>query len=175
MPGVLKGVVAMNTGFNAPKEQRDISRIHALVKTPIVGELLAEQLNPGMEGLRRVQGDPDSITAEVMELYGRPIAEDGNAKARLAMMRMVPDGPDHPSAAAQRQVESYVETLNVPVEIVWGTKDPILGPGLEPMKANFPNAPVTETAAGHFLQEEVPAEIAAALLRVVDQIQPSRR
>ena len=171
MPGVLKGVVAMNTGFNAPKEQRDISRIHALVKTPIVGELLAEQLNPGMEGLRSLQGDPNSITAEVMELYGRPIAEDGNAKARLAMMRMVPDGPDHPSAAAQRQVESYVETLNVPVEIVWGTKDPILGPGLEPMKANFPNAPVTETAAGHFLQEEVPDVIARAVLDVVAEAQ----
>jgi haloalkane dehalogenase len=45
------------------------------------------------------------------------------------------------------------------------------------MKENFPDAPVTETAGGHFLQEEVPVEIAAALLRVMDQIQlsPFRR
>ena len=34
------------------------------------------------------------------------------------------------------------------------------------MKANFPDAPVTETAAGHFLQEEVPQEIAEAIQRV---------
>ena len=133
--------------------------------------LLAEQLNPGMKGLRSVQGDPNSITAEVMELYGRPIAEGGNAKARLAMMRMVPDGPDHPSSATQRQTESYVESLNVPAEIVWGTKDPILGPALEPMKANFPNAPVTETAAGHVLQEEVPEVIARAVLNVAAKAQ----
>ena len=68
------------------------------------------------EGLRNLQGDPDCMTDEVLELYGRPIAESGNAKARLAMMRMVPDGPDHPSAATQRQTESYVESLNVPAE-----------------------------------------------------------
>jgi pimeloyl-ACP methyl ester carboxylesterase len=30
---------------------------------------------------------------------------------------------------------------------------------------------VTETGAGHFLQEEVPAEIAAAILRVVEAVQ----
>ncbi|MHC4819918.1 MAG: alpha/beta fold hydrolase [Planctomycetota bacterium] len=171
MPGVLQGLVVMNTGFNAPREQRDISRLHALVKTPILGELLTERLNPGMEGLRNVQGDPDSITPEVMELYGRPIAESGNAKARLAMMRMVPDGPDHPSSAPQREVERYVETLDVPVEIVWGTNDPILGPALEFMKANFPDAPVTETEAGHFLQEEVPDVIARAILDVVAEVQ----
>ena len=38
------------------------------------------------------------------------------------------------------------------------------------MKANFPEAPVTETEAGHFLQEEVPDEIAAAVMRVVTQV-----
>ena len=42
------------------------------------------------------------------------------------------------------------------------------------MKQNFPNAPVTETEGGHFLQEEVPVVIAAALLRVMDQIQMSQ-
>ncbi len=52
--------------------------------------------------------------------------------------------------------------------------DPILAKALPLMKQNFPDAPVTETEDGHFLQEEVPAQIAAALLRVMDQIQPSK-
>jgi haloalkane dehalogenase len=43
------------------------------------------------------------------------------------------------------------------------------------MKQNFPDAPVTETQGGHFLQEEVPVQIAAALMRVVDQVQASNR
>ena len=89
------------------------------------------------------------------------------------MMRMVTDGPDHPSAAAMRIIERYVQGLDIPAEIVWGVNDPILGGLLPMMKRNFPGAPVTETDGGHFLQEEVPVEIAAALLRVIDQIQIS--
>ena len=49
-------------------------------------------------------------------------------------------------------------------------KDPILAKTLPMMKNNFPNAPVIETSAGHFLQEEVPIEIAEALIRVLDQV-----
>jgi len=44
--------------------------------------------------------------------------------------------------------------------------DPILGRALPVMQANFPDAPVTKTTAGHFLQEEVPQEIAEAIQRV---------
>ncbi len=39
------------------------------------------------------------------------------------------------------------------------------------MRQLFPGAPVIETEAGHFLQEEVPGEIAAAVLRVTAQVQ----
>ena len=48
--------------------------------------------------------------------------------------------------------------------------DPILAKALPFMKQNFPKAYVTETSAGHFLQEEVPAEIADALIRVIDKV-----
>jgi haloalkane dehalogenase len=74
-----------------------------------------------------------------------------------------------------RIIERYVQSLDIPAEIVWGMNDPILGHLLPLMKRSFPGAPVTETEGGHFLQEEVPAEIAAALLRVIDQIQVSRK
>ena len=107
----------------------------------------------------------------MLEIYGRPVLESGNAKAPLAMMRMVTDGPDHPSIPAIRKVEVYVQGLDIPVEIVWGLNDPILGKALPLVQQNFPDAPVTKTQAGHFLQEEVPVEIAAALLRVLDQVQ----
>jgi haloalkane dehalogenase len=102
-------------------------------------------------------------------LYGRPGKESGNDKAPLAMMRMVPDGPDHPTTPAMRVIERYVQGLDIPAEIIWGVNDPILVNQLPAIKQNFPNAPVTETEGGHFLQEEVPVEIAAALLRVVAQ------
>jgi haloalkane dehalogenase len=170
-PDLLKGAVILNTGFNAPKEAMDLSSAHATVKTPVVGELLLEVFVSIFERLPQMQGDPESLPTDVTELYGKPVVESGNAKAPLAMMRMVTDGPDHPSAVEMRMIENYVQGLDIPAEIIWGMNDPILAKGLPLMKQNFPDAPVTETQGGHFLQEEVPGVIAAALLRVISQAQ----
>ena len=169
-PNLLKGAVLLNTGWNAPTEEMDLSPAHATVKTPIVGEMIIEVVFSIFERLKGVQGDPNSWTPEIAELYGKPVYDSGNYKAPLAMMRMVPDGPNHASAPALRKIEEYVQSLEIPAEIVWGMNDPILGKGLSIMKANFPDAPVTETPAGHFLQEEVPLEIAEALIRVISKI-----
>jgi len=172
-PDLLKGIVVLNTLFNAATEEGDLSRGHAIAKRPVVGELLIEFLGSIFKNLPQMQGDPDSLPADVLELYRRPVEESGNGKAPLALMRMVPDGPDHPTAPAMRVIEQYVQGLDIPAEIVWGTNDPILAQQLPAMKKNFPNAPITKTEAGHFLQEEVPVEIAAALLRVLGRVQPT--
>ncbi len=168
-PGMLKGAVILNTGFNPPTEPMDLSPAHARVKTPVAGELLIEVFISIFDQLHNMQGDPTSIPPAVAALYGRPVIESGNDKAPLAMMRMVTDGPDHPSTVQMHFIEKYVSTLNIPAEIIWGMNDPILGRALPIMKKNFPNAPVTQTEGGHFLQEEVADEIAAALLRVLAQ------
>ena len=169
-PDLLKGTVVMNTGLIAPTEKRALSSAHATVKTPVVGEILLEGFGSIFTRLSEVQGDPASMPEEVIALYARPIDDGDNGKAPLALMRMVPDGPDHPSAEQMREIEAYVDGLDVPAALVWGMKDPILGQGLEIMQTKFPAAPVTRTDAGHFLQEEVPAEIAAAIEAVHAQI-----
>jgi haloalkane dehalogenase len=170
-PDMLSGAVLMNTGLDAPREKMDLSRAHALVKTPVVGELLLEVFANNFWGnLANVQGDPASIPPDVMEVYRRPLDDSGNAKAPLALMRMVSDGPNHPDAGALRDIERYVDGLQIPVELVWGMSDPILAKGLAAMETNFPTAPVTRTDAGHFLQEEVPEVIAGAVMRVVNAV-----
>jgi len=173
-PELLKGAVLLNTGFNAPKANADLSPAHAIVKTPVLGEILLEVVFSIFERLKSVQGNPDSWTTEVAELYGRPVYESGNSKAPLAMMRMVPDGPNHQSSPSMRRIEEYVNTLEIPAEIVWGENDPILGRALPIMQQNFPNARLTKTTAGHFLQEEVPNEIAEALIRVIEEVTDSQ-
>ncbi|MEL6104202.1 MAG: alpha/beta fold hydrolase [Pseudomonadota bacterium] len=172
-PELVQGIVIMNTAIYAPTEKMKLSRLHDLVRTPIVGEFLIEVLGSAFDGMDRVQGDQDSIPAEVKALYGRPVEDSGNIKAPLAMMRMVPHAPEHPSTAPMAELVTYVRGLDVPTEIVWGINDPIIGQGVPPMREHFPNARVTETEAGHFLQEEVPEVIAEAVLRVVNQVQAS--
>ena len=46
---------------------------------------------------------------------------------------------------------------------MWGDRDPILGRVRGRVQKLMPSARVTATAAGHFLQEEVPREIADAV------------
>jgi haloalkane dehalogenase len=169
-PELVKGAVILNTVFRAPTEKRDLSKMHASLKRPLVGELAVEVFDQMFSSLPKAQGDPDSMNEGVIQLYRDPVMEGGNKKAPLAMIRMVPDGPEHPSSAKLGAIGDYAAGLEVPIEIVWGMRDPILGPGLADMKAIFPNAPVTETQGGHFLQEEVPLVIADAIVRVVDQV-----
>ena len=164
------GPVGMGALSLSPRAPMDLSRAHALVKTPLVGELVVEAMSAVFFTLlAQVQSDPATMPPDVMDLYRRPLLDSGNSKATLALMRMVADGPDHASSPALRNIERYVEGLDVPIELVWGMKDPILGRGLPFMQKMFPTAPVVETEAGHFLQEEVPEIIAAALLRIVDK------
>lgn len=170
-PGLLKGMVLLNTGFSAPKEQMALSRPHAIAATPIIGEILLEKVVSVFDRLHKVQGEPSSIPPEVAALYARPLRASGNVKAPLALMRMVLTGPDHRSAKPLREIEAYAASLDVPTEIEWGMRDPILARLLPKMIALYPKARVTETEAGHFLQEEVPEQIAAAITRVVAAVE----
>lgn len=174
-PELLEGMVILNTGFTAPKEKFELSRPHAIAATPIVGEILLENVVSVFDRIHEAQGDPASIPPEVAALYARPVLDSGNKKGPLALMRMVPTGPDHPTSKPMAEIEQYARTLDVPTEIVWGMRDPILARILDPMKAMFPHARVTETQAGHFLQEEVPVEIAAAIERVVQTVNPAEQ
>jgi len=166
-PELLKGMVILNTGWTAPKEKFELSRPHAIAATPIMGEILLENVVFVFDRIHEAQGDPASIPPDVAALYSRPVRESGNIKGPLALMRMVPTGPDHPTSPLMGEVEAYAKTLKVPTEIVWGMRDPILSRILPVMTEMYPEARVTETQAGHFLQEEVPVEIAEAIERVV--------
>ena len=173
-PELLKGVVVLNTLLHAKEEEGDLSPGHRLAKRPVLGELVFEVLVSIFENLPGTQGDPNSLPPEVLDLYAKPVEESGNAKAPLAMMRMVADGPEHPSTPAMRRIEGHARGLDIPAEIVWGKQDPILATQLPAMRRSFPHAPVLQTNGGHFLQEEVPVEIAQALMRVVDRVQAAR-
>ncbi len=68
--------------------------------------------------------------------------------------------------------DAWARSFPGPVALVWGMRDPILGRALKRHEGAFPQAPVTRTEAGHFLQEEVPEALAAAIEDVARRVLP---
>jgi haloalkane dehalogenase len=79
---------------------------------------------------------------------------------------MVPNSLTHPSIEPLRRCQAVVEGFAGPAAIVWGDRDPVLGRVRSWIEKLLPRATVKRTAAGHFLQEEVPGEIAEAVRSV---------
>jgi cis-3-alkyl-4-acyloxetan-2-one decarboxylase len=139
---------------------------HRLARLPGVGDVAFRLLGFPLGQLGRAQADRRSISGDVARAYRWPLRRWRDRAGPLALARMVPDGLDHPSVPALREVERWVRGFPGPVEVVWGVKDPILGRALKRHRVALPGAHVTEVDAGHFLQEEAPHPIARAVRRL---------
>jgi pimeloyl-ACP methyl ester carboxylesterase len=139
---------------------------HRLARLPLVSDVVFRLFEFPLFQLHRVQANPRSIRGDVARAYRWPFWKLADRAGPLALARMVPDGPKHPSVKPMQLVESFVRGFTGPVELVWGQKDPILGRALKRHREALPLARVTEVDAGHFLQEEAPAAICTAVRRL---------
>jgi len=166
-PGVARGLVLLNTVVSPPREGFRPTRFHRFARVPLLSDVAFRLLGFPQNALHRVQGDPASIRGAVARAYRYPLRRIRDNAAPLALARMVPDGrAGHPSLAALERVHSFVTSFAGPVAVVWGERDPVLGRLRKRIEALLPKAVVTRTEAGHFLQEEVPEEIACAIRHV---------
>src|SRR5262249_25130971 len=116
------------------------------------------------------QGDRRSIGGEVARAYRWPLRHLADRVAPLALARMVPNGPAHPSIPALTRCLEFVDAFRGPVAVVWGDRDPVLGRVCSFIERRLPAAHVTHTQAGHFLQEEVPEALADAVRDVTRRL-----
>ncbi len=165
-PGRLAGLVLMNTVASPPKPGFRQTAFHRFANLPLVSTVAFRLLGLPQRTLWSVQGDRRSIRGRVARAYRYPLRGWSRNAAPLALARMVPAAPSHPSVPGLARCREVVETFEGPAAIVWGDRDPILGRVRRWIETLLPAAEVTRTAAGHFLQEEVPGEIAAAIRRV---------
>jgi haloalkane dehalogenase len=166
----LAGMVILNTVIGPPKADFKPTAFHKFARQPIVSDVAFRLLGYPQRALDRAQGDRSSIQGDVAFAYKWPLRAPWLNQAPLALARMVPDSHDHVSVPQLQMIADFVSTWSGPSAIVWGDKDPILGRVRTHVERSIPHARVTRTQAGHFLQEEVPAEIAAAIEDVASRI-----
>ena len=165
-PERVSGRVLANTAVTVPPKPRGTA-FHKFARVPLLSDLAFRVFGFPQRGfLHRVQGDPSSLRGEVVQAYRWPLRRLRDRIAPLALARMVPDSNEHPSIPELRLGEAWFREFEGPVSFVWGTKDPILGSTLRHHEKAHPDAEVTRTEAGHFLQEEVPGALAAAIVRL---------
>jgi haloalkane dehalogenase len=169
LPERVAGVVFANTAVLVAARPRRTA-FHTFSRVPLLSDLVFRGLGFPQNILHRVQGDKRSISGEVAHAYRWPLRTWSERVAPLALARMVPNGPDHPSMPALRRGEAWVRSFSGPIALVWGMKDPILARSLRRHERDLPQARVTLTQAGHFLQEEVPEELAAAIEDVAGRV-----
>lgn len=162
-PERMAGLVVLNTVLGPPKPGFRGTWFHRFNRIPLVSEIAFRLLGFPQARLGWAQGDRTSISGKVAEAYRYPLRGIRNNAAPLALARMVPDSIEHREVEPLRRCQQFVESFRGPAAIVWGKSDPILGRVLGRIERLLPNAAVTATTAGHFLQEQVPAEIAEAI------------
>ncbi|MCC6158543.1 MAG: alpha/beta fold hydrolase [Deltaproteobacteria bacterium] len=170
VPGAMAGLVVLNTVLAPPREGFRPTTFHKFAKMPIVSDVVFRLFGFPQAYLGRVQGDPKSIDAEAAWAYRYPLRSIRENVAALALSRMVPDSLTHPTIEPLREVETFVRGFAGPSAIVWGERDPVLGRALKRVTGVLPDAPVTMTKAGHFLQEEVPEVIARTIAEVIGRL-----
>jgi pimeloyl-ACP methyl ester carboxylesterase len=165
----VEGLVILNTVLGPPKRGFRATAFHRFARVPVLSDIAFRIAQFPQAALWVAQSDRHSISGDVSRAYRWPLRKWADRAAPLALARMVPNAEDHVSIGAMRKSEAFVQSFQGPTAIVWGDKDPVLARARRRIEVLLPHAKVTLTNAGHFLQEEVPLEIAAAI-RYVAQV-----
>ena len=168
-PERLAGLVVTNTSISPPREGFKSTMFHRVFSTQM-GEWIARYIGLPHRRLGAAQGDRKSISGDVQRAYNYVLRNRGDHEAVVELVRMVPDSMDHPTVAVLRRIADFVDSFTGPAAIVWGRKDPVLGRLMNRVSRQLPGAPLTVTDAGHFLQEEVPDDIVAAIKDVLNRL-----
>jgi haloalkane dehalogenase len=111
-------------------------------------------------------GTAQGLADEVRAAYDEPFPTPESKAGVLAFPELVPTDPDHPNTAPMNRVRDALREWRKPALVVWGAEDPVLPveharrfveliPGAE--------GPVLLDGASHFLQEDRPDELSAAI------------
>ena len=117
-------------------------------------------------------GTSRGLADDVRAAYDAPFAPPASKAGALAFPELVPTDPEHPNTAPMNRVRDALRDWRKPTVVVWGADDRVLPVGIaHGLVELIPGArgPVLLDGASHFLQEDAPDEVAAAILRLLRQ------
>jgi haloalkane dehalogenase len=113
-------------------------------------------------------GTAQGLSDEIRGAYNAPFPTPESKAGARAFPELVPTEPEHPSTAPMNRVRDALAGWQKPVLVVWGAEDSVLSPRIaEHFVELIPGAqapPVLLDGASHFLQEDRPEEVTAAII-----------
>lgn len=111
-------------------------------------------------------GTTNGLSDETRAAYDGCFPTPESKAGALAFPELVPAEPDHPNTAPMTAVAEALRSWTKPAAVIWGADDRVLPlKYAEAFVATIPGAygPVAIEGASHFLQEDSPDEVAAAI------------
>ncbi|MCO6429242.1 MAG: alpha/beta fold hydrolase [Deltaproteobacteria bacterium] len=158
----IERLVYLNTTIS---ETESLPKVIRLAAKPFIGKYLTKYSKRFLK-LTTDWGVCKKLPKEVREAYFYPYR---NARRREAIWQFVSDIPfdsTHPSYALMLEIGTRLPELSkVPVQIVWGLKDPCFHRGmLTKLMRHFPHARILEIPqASHLVLEDAPQEACNAI------------
>ena len=113
------------------------------------------------------------LPAEIIAAYDAPFPDDSYKAGAAVFPSLVPIAPDMPGAREMKAARENLSRWQKPVQVMFSDGDPILGGADRFFRRLFPTAgdqpEITIRGAGHFLQEEKGAEIAAEVIAFIER------
>jgi len=111
-------------------------------------------------------GTAQGLSDDVRAAYDAPFPTPESKAGARAFPELVPTEPEHPSAEPMNRVRDALRDWRKPALVVWGAQDSVLSSRIaEHFVELIPGArgPVLLDGASHFLQEDRPDEVTAAI------------
>jgi pimeloyl-ACP methyl ester carboxylesterase len=164
-PSRVRALIIANSWCHGLPEGTRLSPLLEQFRLPGLGEALVQGLNLGVEGMipagihRKAR-----ITEELLHAYRAPFPDYNSRRHILDLARDIPAGERHPSFATIAAIAERLPALEARALIVRGEEDPFYGALETPWSKLLRHEEVrTIEEAGHYPQEDAPAEVLALL------------